>query len=199
MNQLQSQGFSGASRPLDRSDCDVTNSQPLKRYEISAAVANQLLPGLSPGDRVRIGVLATPLTLSAWLPSDPRISAGLVRPLIERAGAEPSPLWDATHVAIEALAGEPAPKMIAILSDGRSNAVSGLDDVADRARPPAAIASSVKVASGCWRKAPMPRRGYDPMPLSSGSRIKPAACSCPTEWPDGPCVRSRTPLHTFES
>ena len=31
----------------------------------------------------------------------------------------------------------------------------------------------------------MPRRGYDPMPLSSGSRIKPAACSCPTAWPGG--------------
>ena len=89
---------------------DATNSQPLKRYEINNALASQWLPGLNAGDRVRVGVLATPLTLSAWLPSDPRVSAGLVRPLIERAGPEPSPLWDATHVAIEALAGEKAPE-----------------------------------------------------------------------------------------
>jgi hypothetical protein len=113
---------------------DATNSQPLKRYEISAAVANQWLPRLSPGDRVRIGVLASPLTMSAWLPADPRMSAGLVRPLIESAGAEPSPLWDATYLAIEALARESAPRMVVILSDGRSHAnVRGLDDVADRA------------------------------------------------------------------
>ena len=113
---------------------DATNSQPLKRYEINAALANQWLPSLNPGDRVRLGVLATPLTLSAWLPSDPRVASGIVRPLVERAGPEPSPLWDATLVAIEALAGETAPKLIVILSDGRSNAnVRGLDDVADRA------------------------------------------------------------------
>ena len=113
---------------------DASASQPLKRYEINAALAGQWLPGLSTADRVRIGVLATPLTLSAWLPSDPRVSAGLVRPLIERAGSEPSPLWDAAHMAIEALAGQTAPKMIVMLSDGRSNAnVRGLDDVADRA------------------------------------------------------------------
>lgn len=113
---------------------DATASQPLKRYEINAALASQWLPGLNTADRARIGVLATPLTLSPWLPADPRVSAGLVRPLIERAGAEPSPLWDATHVAIETLAGQTAPKMIVILSDGRSNAnVRGLDDVADRA------------------------------------------------------------------
>lgn len=113
---------------------DATTSQPLKRYEINAALANQWLPTMSPDDRVRIGVLATPLTLSPWLPSDPRTSAAVVRPMVERAGLEPSPLWDATYVAIEALARETAPKVIAILSDGRSNAnVRGLDDVADRA------------------------------------------------------------------
>ena len=113
---------------------DATSSQPLKRYEINAALANQWLPTLNPGDRVRIGVLASPLTLSPWLPADPRTSAALVRPLVERAGLEPSPLWDAAHIAIESLAAETAPRVIVILSDGRSNAnVRGLDDVADRA------------------------------------------------------------------
>ena len=170
---------------------DATNSQPLKRYEISAAVANLWLPGLSPGDRVRIGVLATPLTLSAWLPDDPRMSAGLVRPLIERAGPEPSPLWDAAHVAIEALAGETAPRMIVILSDGRSNAnVHGLDDVADRALT-AGVAISV-VSEGGER---LLAQGAD-----AAARIRPDAS---LEWladqtggvfvPDGVARRTMRP------
>ncbi len=170
---------------------DATNSQPLKRYEINNALASQWLPGLNPGDRVRVGVLATPLTLSAWLPSDPRVSAGLVRPLIERAGPEPSPLWDATHVAIEALAGEKAPKIVAILSDGRSNAnVRGLDDVADRALT-AGVAISV-VSEGGER---LLAQGAD-----AAARIRPDAS---LEWladqtggvfmPDGVARRSLRP------
>jgi hypothetical protein len=170
---------------------DATNSQPLKRYEINNALASQWLPGLSAADRVRVGVLATPLTLSAWLPSDPRVSAGLVRPLIERAGAEPSPLWDATHVAIEALAAERAPKMIAILSDGRSNAnVRGLDDVADRALT-AGVAINV-VSEGGER---LLAQGAD-----AAARIRPDAS---LEWladqtggvfmPDGVARRSLRP------
>ena len=146
---------------------------------------------LNPADRVRLGVLATPLTLSAWLPSDPRVSAGIVRPLIERAGPEPSPLWDATHVAIEALAGETAPKMIVILSDGRSNAnVRGLDDVADRALT-AGVAISV-VSEGGER---LLAQGAD-----AAARIRPDAS---LEWladqtggvfvPDGVARRSLRP------
>jgi hypothetical protein len=113
---------------------DATTSQPLKRYEINSALATEWLPSLKPGDRARIGVLAAPLVLTAWLPSDPRSAALLARPLIERASLEPSPLWDATNAAIEALAGEKGAKVILIVSDGRSNAnVLGLDQVADRA------------------------------------------------------------------
>jgi hypothetical protein len=111
--------------------------------------------------------------------------------LIERAGAEPSPLWDATHVAIEALAGETAPKMIAILSDGRSNAnVRGLDDVADRALT-AGIAISV-VSEGGER---LLAQGAD-----AAARIRPDAS---LEWladqtggvfmPDGVARRSLRP------
>ncbi len=122
---------------------DATTSQPLKRYEINSALATEWLPSLRPGDRVRVGILAAPLTLTSWLPSDPRSASLLARPLIERAPLEPSPLWDATNAAIEALAGESNAKMILILSDGRSNAnVLGLDEVADRA-----IGAGVAVSS----------------------------------------------------
>jgi len=170
---------------------DATNSQPLKRYEINNALASQWLPALNPGDRVRIGVLATPLTLSAWLPSDPRVASGLVRPLIERGGAEPSPLWDATQIAMEALASETAPKMIAILSDGRSTAnVRGLDEVADLALT-SGVAISV-VSEGGERLLP---QGAD-----AAARIRPDAS---LEWladqtggvfmPDGVARRSLRP------
>ena len=122
---------------------DATTSQPLKRYEINSALTTEWLLSVKPGDRVRIGVLAAPLTLTSWLPSDPRSASLLARPLIERAPLEPSPLWDATNAAIEALAAESNAKMILLLSDGRSNAnVLGIDEVADRA-----IAAGVAVSS----------------------------------------------------
>ena len=122
---------------------DATSSQPLRRYEINNAMANYWFPNLRPGDRVRIGTLGTPLTLSPLLPVDLSSALGFVRPLIERATAEPSPLWDATKVAIESLKGMAGAKLVVLLSDGRSTANRfGLDDVAE-----SAFANDVAISS----------------------------------------------------
>jgi len=113
---------------------DATASQPLRRYEIQNAVATSWIPNLGPNDRARLGVLASPLNQSPVLPTELKTALGIVRPLIDRGSAEPSPLWDAAAAAIDTLAAEPPSRAIVFLSDGRSNANRlGLDDVAERA------------------------------------------------------------------
>lgn len=122
---------------------DASSSQPLKRYEMNSALATLWLPSLRLDDRARVGVLASPLTLTTWLPADPRTAAVTTKALIDRAPLEPSPLWDAAAAGIDALAGESNVKLVLIMSDGRSNAnVIGLDEVVDRA-----IAAGVAVSS----------------------------------------------------
>ena len=123
---------------------DATTSQPLRRYEINNALATYWLPGLRPGDKVRVGTLGAPLTLTGWLPDDQRAALAIVRPLVERAAIEPSPLWDAAHAAIQTLAGETGTRLVVLLTDGRSNANRlSLDDVGDAALSANVVVSSV--------------------------------------------------------
>ena len=123
---------------------DATTSQPLRRYEINNALATYWLPGLRPGDKVRVGTLGTPLTLTSWLPDDQRAALAIVRPLVERAPIEPSPLWDAATSAIQSLAGETGTRLVVLLTDGRANANRvSLDDVGDAALSANVIVSSV--------------------------------------------------------
>lgn len=123
---------------------DATTSQPLKRYEMNTALATQWLPSLQPTDRVNIGVVAAPLSLSGWMMPDPKAAGATARSLIDRAPIEPTPLWDAAIAAVDTLTAERNVKLVLIVSDGRSTANRlGLDDVADRASKAGVVVSSV--------------------------------------------------------
>lgn len=113
---------------------DGTSSQPLKRYEVINAVTTQWLPGLLTGDRIRLGTIAAPLSLSGWMSRDATGGPTAIRSFFDRASLEPSPLWDATAAAVDALAREPGTKLVLLMSDGRANAnVIGLEEAASRA------------------------------------------------------------------
>jgi len=113
---------------------DGTSSQPLKRYEVVNAVTTQWMPGLMAGDRIRVGMIAAPLSLLDWMSRDARAAAPTIKAFFDRAPLEPSPLWDATAAAVDALAGEKGTKLVLLMSDGRANAnATGLEDAAARA------------------------------------------------------------------
>jgi hypothetical protein len=113
---------------------DATMSQPLKRYEIHAAIANNWLPSLEAGDRARIGIVGGEIAIGPWLSPDRASNVRALRASVERAPTEPSPIWDAVDRAVTALAGTPGPRVIVLVTDGRSggNALS-LEDAAKRA------------------------------------------------------------------
>lgn len=149
---------------------DNTASQPLRRTEILNAIAVQWIPSLIHGDRARLAVLANPVTLGPWLvPGRPADIAG-VRALLDRSGAEPSPIWDALDASMRALDDERGARAILLLSDGRATANRlGLEDVAARA-----VAAGVSIASISEGGEIVVPQGADP-----AARIRPDAS---LEW-----------------
>ena len=113
---------------------DGTASQPLKRYEILAGVMTGLITSLLPGDRARLAALGNPTVFGAWLPADRAAASQRGAGFLDRPPLEPSPIWDAIDAIVKALAGAPEPRVLLLMSDGRStgNALS-LDDAERRA------------------------------------------------------------------
>ena len=100
---------------------DGTLSQPLRRLEIQAAVRDGWLASLVTGDHARVGLIGQPLMLGSWLPESRTTAATLALGLLERAAAEPSPIWDAIDRVASELATIEGPRTVLLISDGRAN------------------------------------------------------------------------------
>ena len=124
---------------------DHSSSVPVRRTDLINAIGGQWLPLLVTGDRARLALVASPVAFGPWLPVGRPADTNMARSLLDRAGAEPSPIWDAIDAAAQLLAGSKAPRSIIVISDGRAtgNAL-GLEDVAARA---AAIGVSITAIS----------------------------------------------------
>jgi len=129
---------------------DGTASQPLKRYEYTAGVQTGLIPNLLAGDRARLAVLGNPTVIGPWLPTDRVAALNSARVLLDRTPLEPSPIWDAVDTAAQTLARESDPRVLVLLTDGRSagNALS-LDEAGQRAIA-AGVSISVVSEGGEW-------------------------------------------------
>ena len=150
---------------------DATTSQPLRRSEMINALGTQWMSSVTAKDRARIGVVSNPIVFSNWLPSDrPAADALVPRSLLERASAEPSPLWDAIDAAAQVLAGATVPKAVLVLSDGRAtgNAL-GLEELAARA-----VVLDVSISSVSEADEKRVPQGSDPL-----MRVRPDAS---LEW-----------------
>jgi len=113
---------------------DHSSSVPVRRSDLINAIGTQWMPVLVAGDRARIALVASPVAFGPWLPGGVRADTNTARSLLERAGAEPSPIWDAVDASVQLLANAKAPRAVILLSDGRATANAlGLEDVAARA------------------------------------------------------------------
>ena len=124
---------------------DHSSSVPVKRSELITAIASQWMPLLTTGDLARLAVVSTPIAFGPWL-STGRTSVDantLVRSMLDRAGPEPSPIWDALDAATQAIAGGKSTRAVIVITDGRAtgNALS-LEELALRA-----AASGVSITS----------------------------------------------------
>ena len=149
---------------------DHSSSVPVRRSDLINAVGNQWLPLLVAGDRARLALVASPVAFGPWLPVGRPADSTMARSLLERTGAEPSPIWDAIDAAAQLLAGSKAPRSVIVLSDGRAtgNAL-GLEELAARAM---AIGVSITAISEADDKL-LPQGADDP------ARVRPDAS---LEW-----------------
>jgi VWFA-related protein len=102
---------------------DVTASNPIFGDTLSKAAESVLRERRTPPDRVRVGGLASKLTLSPRFDTewpDIRRAVRLVwkSPLVDRLG--PSPLWDGVEAAVTALEAERGRRAIVMVTDGRA-------------------------------------------------------------------------------
>jgi hypothetical protein len=129
---------------------DGTASQPLKRYEILAGVTTGFVPALRPADRARVAWLGNPTTLTPWLASDRVAATNQVRPVLDRLPLEPSPIWDAIDLSVQALASAPEPRVLLLMTDGRATGNRiGLDE-AERKALAANVSISAVSEGGEW-------------------------------------------------
>lgn len=132
--------FSAADQPLTMVLLIDNSSSMTSRVPVGVLRTifyQTFLPGLKPGDRMRVSGVAGRSGLSSTFTGDRRvlietINAALSIPDAERFG--PSPIWDAVDSAITSLAGEPGRRVILLLTDGRSTGNhSSFSDVVGRA------------------------------------------------------------------
>lgn len=129
---------------------DGTASQPLKRYEILAGVMTGFVPSLLSGDRARLAALGNPAVIGPWLPADRAVASSGARAFFDRPPLEPSPIWDAIDATVKALADAPDPRVLLLMSDGRSTANTlSLEDAGRRAIA-AGVSISVVSEGGEW-------------------------------------------------
>ena len=122
---------------------DVTMSNRWMK-EMYENALEQFVSDLLPGDRVKVGLISRTSALTATTERRQlmrAIRAMLNVPDDERRG--PSPIWDATMTAIEALQNEPGHRAVVLLTDGRASGNRvGLRDLAIRA-----ISAGVSISS----------------------------------------------------
>jgi hypothetical protein len=152
---------------------DGTASQPLKRYELFAAVyelrvngqpvvrveartsgqvgeESGLIPNLLSGDRARLARLGDPTVIGAPLSADRTAAIAAARTFLDRPPLEPSPIWDAIDMTVKALAGATRPRVLLLVSDGRANAnIISLDEAGQRAIA-AGVSINVVSEGGEW-------------------------------------------------
>ena len=129
---------------------DGTASQPLKRYELLASVQAGLIPSLLPGDRARLALLGGPTTFSSRLPTDRAAALNAARVFLDRPTLEPSPIWDAIDAAVKLLSESAEPRVLLLLSDGRSTANTISLEEATRRTIAAGVSVSVVSEGGEW-------------------------------------------------
>lgn len=114
---------------------DHSSSVPVRRTDLINGIGNQWLPLLRTGDRARLALVASPVAFGPWLAVGRPADTNLARALLERAGAEPSPIWDAIDAAAQLVStGSQSPPAVIVITDGRAtgNAI-GLEELAARA------------------------------------------------------------------
>lgn len=127
---------------------DHSSSVPVRRTDLINAIGNQWLPLLRTGDRARLALVANPVAFGPWLAVGRPADTNLARSLLERAGVEPSPIWDAIDAAAQLIATDAkAPRAVIVISDGRAtgNAI-GLEELAARANAAGVSVSAISEA-----------------------------------------------------
>jgi Ca-activated chloride channel family protein len=103
---------------LDRSASMQTN------FRLVEVAAGELLKGLLPADKARIGSFATRIQLDPReFTSDRGELLTILRTELQPAG--PTPLWNAVSVAVTALRQEPLRRVILVFTDGVDNTMGG--------------------------------------------------------------------------
>jgi hypothetical protein len=148
---------------------DGTASQPLKRYELLAGVQTGLIPSLQPGDRARLALLGNPTTFSQWLSADRTAASAFARTYLDRPPLEPSPIWDAIDAAVKSLADTTEPRVLMLMSDGRSTGNRLSMDDAARSAIAGGVSISVVSEGGEWL---IPQFGDAPDRARSDASLK---------------------------
>jgi VWFA-related protein len=124
---------------------DVSASAKHTWQTSASEVATALARALRPGDRARLGGVAATITIGPWATEQADLGRAATSVLMPSPDDQygPSPIWDATDTALEALAAEPGRRTIVWFTDGRATGnVHGLDEVCAHA---AALGVSVNV------------------------------------------------------
>lgn len=149
--------FDAGQRPisivvmLDRSSSMLPNAARVE------AAARAFVATLLPGDRVRIGTFADEIRIQPdGFTSEPATLYGIIDRSPEPAGA--TPLWRATGLALDALAGEEGQRVVLVFTDGRDTPAFSENvtfrDILTRVRREEAMVYAVGLAFRCGDSAP---------------------------------------------
>jgi hypothetical protein len=116
---------------------DVSASVDFRSLELSKDfspdIEHDLLPRLGGNDRFAVGVFGARVSLSGFLPDDPKARTLAAQKLFKDRSVGlngPSRIWDAVDDAATALAGEPGRRAIVLVTDGEASGNRvGLDDL----------------------------------------------------------------------
>jgi VWFA-related protein len=96
-------------------------------------IATALAGAMRPGDRARIGAVGATVHLTEWCTAESSELARSAEIALAVKGDEPfgpSPIWDATDAAIDAVAAAPGRHIVVLVTDGRATGnVHGLDEL----------------------------------------------------------------------
>jgi Ca-activated chloride channel family protein len=135
----------GAAVPVQKAIAPPAPLTLIVLFDVSASMSNYgdiegeierwIVPGLRPEDRVRIGGIASRVTLSPKFTSVRKEIINDGHRALDFKKSEkygPSPIWDALAAAVQAIQPEPGRRGIILITDGRAtgNTVSAADAIA---------------------------------------------------------------------